>query len=517
MHGAVTRVARADNYDSRIHLHGVYAQSGVQSGTNWGALDGYTVQNGDHLYWRQYNSGANGGINLQAGSVNLSSSLSDTSGAPVADMTQQAKWVNREVDLSPGAGYTLTNAQFVTDASTSAGTSDMLFGDLTLMHSDGSIIQLFDRGTSFGFGSYFANGGGVSGQSSIVETVTTSTVEPTPAIAAMPEITTTYYVSDQIGSARSEVSFGSWPLWWGSFDPFGVETDTNTTPNNFKFTGQERDAESGNDYFKARSYASNLGRFISPDPSGLTFAEPANPQSLNLYNYVLNNPLSLTDPDGLHWECAGQAAVTVEGGPDDQGGHSGTYTSNQGCANWVWVQDGPPQGGVPGGQLGGSKSPAQQSPNRAPNKPCAVSSRVAQGIVGVANVGDAYLRAQAVIAGTVALAEAPPAAAVFAIYGTTSVFGQATAGVAQITQAVTGNGGAKPIEQVGNILAGPAAGLTTLVAGGSAEQAETNANRESFFNGGVGLVNKATPLLLRLGEFALGAVGLGSVGCGSVP
>ncbi len=109
MHGAVTRIAPADNYDSRIHLHGVYAQSGVQSGTNWGALDGYTVQNGDHLYWRQYNSGANGGINLQAGSVNLSSSLSDTSGAPVADMTQQAKWVNREVDLSPGAGYTLTN------------------------------------------------------------------------------------------------------------------------------------------------------------------------------------------------------------------------------------------------------------------------------------------------------------------------------------------------------------------------------------------------------------------------
>ncbi len=250
-------------------------------------------------------------------------------------MTPQAKWVNREVDLSPGAGYTLTNAQFVTDASTSAGTWDMLFGDLTLMHSDGSIIQLFDRGTSFGFGSYFANGGGVSGQSSIVETVTTSTVEPTPAIAAMPEITTTYYVSDQIGSARSEVSFGSWPLWWGSFDPFGVETDTNTTPNNFKFTGQERDAESGNDYFNARSYASNLGRFISPDPGWLTAIDPQNPQTWNQYAYVMNNPLVFTDPTGM--DCSYN--------PDNYAGLSGTCDG---------VGDPEPQSGPQSDQNGGN-------------------------------------------------------------------------------------------------------------------------------------------------------------------
>jgi len=65
-------------------------------------------------------------------------------------------------------------------------------------------------------------------------------------------------------------------------------------------TGKERDSESGNDYFGARYYASTMGRFISPDPSGLYFADPTNPQSFNLYSYALNNPLMNTDPSGLY-------------------------------------------------------------------------------------------------------------------------------------------------------------------------------------------------------------------------
>jgi RHS repeat-associated protein len=61
-------------------------------------------------------------------------------------------------------------------------------------------------------------------------------------------------------------------------------------------TGKERDAESGNDYFGARYYASTMGRFLSPDPLG---GHLENPQTLNKYAYVANNPLTATDPTGL--------------------------------------------------------------------------------------------------------------------------------------------------------------------------------------------------------------------------
>lgn len=69
-----------------------------------------------------------------------------------------------------------------------------------------------------------------------------------------------------------------------------------------KFTGKERDAESGLDYFGARYYASTMGRFMSPDydtlPDTVPYADFNNPQSLNLYSYGGNNPLSSADANG---------------------------------------------------------------------------------------------------------------------------------------------------------------------------------------------------------------------------
>jgi RHS repeat-associated protein len=62
-----------------------------------------------------------------------------------------------------------------------------------------------------------------------------------------------------------------------------------------KFTGQQRDVETGLDYFESRYYSSAMGKFSSPDAmSGAV----SNPQSLNLYTYVLNSPLVIIDPSG---------------------------------------------------------------------------------------------------------------------------------------------------------------------------------------------------------------------------
>lgn len=73
-----------------------------------------------------------------------------------------------------------------------------------------------------------------------------------------------------------------------------------------RFTGKERDSESGLDMFGARYYGSSLGRFMTPDwaakPVDVPYANFGNPQSLNLYSYVQNNPTTLGDPDGHDWE-----------------------------------------------------------------------------------------------------------------------------------------------------------------------------------------------------------------------
>jgi RHS repeat-associated protein len=86
-----------------------------------------------------------------------------------------------------------------------------------------------------------------------------------------------------------------------------------------RFTGKERDAESGNDYFEARYYSSTMGRFMSPDWAAkeepVPYATFDDPQSLNLYSYVRNNPLSRADKDGHCDWCQKIWNAVVHGEP----------------------------------------------------------------------------------------------------------------------------------------------------------------------------------------------------------
>jgi RHS repeat-associated protein len=96
-----------------------------------------------------------------------------------------------------------------------------------------------------------------------------------------------------------------------------------------RYTGKERDTESGNDYFGARYYASSMGRFMSPDPSQLYYADPTNPQSFNLYSYGRNNPLINTDPSGMEcvWDDGSYDAADDKqtGNAAGCSGQGGTY------------------------------------------------------------------------------------------------------------------------------------------------------------------------------------------------
>jgi RHS repeat-associated protein len=69
---------------------------------------------------------------------------------------------------------------------------------------------------------------------------------------------------------------------------------------NPKFTGQVRDLESGLDYFNARYYSPEQGRFVSVDPQNAG-SDPTNPQTWNGYAYVAGNPMLYTDPSGQGW------------------------------------------------------------------------------------------------------------------------------------------------------------------------------------------------------------------------
>jgi RHS repeat-associated protein len=100
-----------------------------------------------------------------------------------------------------------------------------------------------------------------------------------------------------------------------------------------KFTGKERDSESNLDNFGVRYNFSSIGRFMSPDPAGAMAADFGNPQSLNRYTYVLNNPLSFTDPFGLDCVYLNDTGTGIEQNGIDQ--NSSSKECGQTGGYWV--------------------------------------------------------------------------------------------------------------------------------------------------------------------------------------
>jgi RHS repeat-associated protein len=114
-----------------------------------------------------------------------------------------------------------------------------------------------------------------------------------------------YYDTDVVGSVRMITDAAGGVVARYDYTPFGGEVSNPTVQDTRRFAGKERDQESGFDYFGARYFSKEIGRFIRVDP-GLDFERSLlSPQRWNRYVYALNNPLRFNDPDGRYvTDCA---------------------------------------------------------------------------------------------------------------------------------------------------------------------------------------------------------------------
>ena len=101
----------------------------------------------------------------------------------------------------------------------------------------------------------------------------------------------TSMVTDQTGAAARDMLFYPFGQVW---QQWGSNYDTHFA------AFQQRKFFSGLDPTLFRMYSSRLGRWLIPDP---VEGDVMNPQSLNRYPYVLNNPTTLIDPLGLDDDC----------------------------------------------------------------------------------------------------------------------------------------------------------------------------------------------------------------------
>lgn len=129
-------------------------------------------------------------------------------------------------------------------------------------------------------------------------------------VAAVDASGAKYFHADHLGSIRAVTGATGAIMESIAYKPFGeILSDTGPAVSARKFTGQTFDAETGLYYYNARYYNALLGRFVSPDT---LVTDPSNPQDLNRYSYVLNNPVNLVDPSGHSargWKFAGSALI----------------------------------------------------------------------------------------------------------------------------------------------------------------------------------------------------------------
>jgi RHS repeat-associated protein len=218
-----------------------------------------------------------------------------------------------QVDAGATASY-VYNANGLRVRKTVSGTSTDYLFDL-----DGRQIQQFDGATGANLGGeVYANG---------------------RHVAAYANSTMYFIHPDWLGTERARTDISA-AIHDSCVNLAYGDGQTCTTvggdPSPLHFTGEPRDSETSLDWMQARHYSSQYGRFMTPDPAGIDAADLTNPQSLNQYAYVTNNPVNMTDPSGMD--------LCDDFAPCDDGGLGGIGSD---C---IWCEQEP---GLGGGGIGG--------------------------------------------------------------------------------------------------------------------------------------------------------------------
>jgi RHS repeat-associated protein len=213
-----------------------------------------------------------------------------------------------------------------------------------------------------------------------------------------------FHLTDWLGTNRMQVSPGGGQDETCTSYPFGDGLNcTGPDATEHHFTGKERDTESGLDYFGARYLNSNLGRFMTPDwadkPIDVPYATFGDPQTLNLYAYVNNNPNTGIDVDGHVWGPVGPQWGGEPGYVGSQwagtGGFGGgpvetnvNFAEGEARAEGLWGESSGAQGQKTASKHHKKKKhsqPALPAPTPNPNCPSGMGSNVTLQTTGYDN------------------------------------------------------------------------------------------------------------------------------------
>lgn len=141
-----------------------------------------------------------------------------------------------------------------------------------------------------------------------------------------------YYHGDHLGSTSIVTDGTQAAVETLIYQPYGgTYLNSGSASVRYKYTGKELD-ETGLYYYEARYYDPTLGRFVQADA---IVPRSSNPQSLNRYSYVLNNPLRFIDPTGHYCQNVTNWGGATSGGCTGYGfgGTSGTTTTTTSTTN----------------------------------------------------------------------------------------------------------------------------------------------------------------------------------------